>query len=412
MNVLYITHRVPYPPDKGDRIRNWHVLRQLARYARVNLAALADEPVPDSTLRKLNEICNEVTVVPVSKFLRTAGALKSALVGCSLSEGVFSNPVLKKQIEAWHLGSPFDAVVISASSLVAYARALRGVPVFVDVVDVDSQKWLDFAKVVPLLKRWLYRFEAGRIRRVERDLPGWAHTITLVSDAESRLFDAIAGKRCAITATNGVDLDFFSVSRGADSNVIAFTGAMDYLPNIDAVTWFANRVWPTLTRTIPGLRFRIIGRNPAPEVRKLASIGIEVTGSVADVRECLKDVAAVVVPMRLGRGLQNKVLEAMAMGKPVIASPVALEALKTVPGCDLLKAESELEWCEAVLQLVMHETCRRELGLNARQFVENHHDWATCLEPMMDRLRNVVQHSSVVKTSGMVLSEKPMEAVR
>jgi sugar transferase (PEP-CTERM/EpsH1 system associated) len=267
---------------------------------------------------------------------------------------------------------------------------LREVPAFIDVVDVDSQKWYDFADAVPVPKKWLYRFEASRIRKVERELPNWANTITLVSDAERDSFNTITGQSCAVTATNGVDLQYF-VSCDAETSrsrvrTLAFIGAMDYLPNIDAVIWFAKNVWPALLAAHPGIEFRIIGRNPAPSVKALAGSGIRVTGNVPDVRECLKDVPIVIAPMRLGRGLQNKVLEALAMGKAVIASPPTLVALKAEPDRDLLLAETPEQWIAAVSQLLRDSARCRELGAFGRRFVEENHDWEACLKPLIDRV--------------------------
>jgi sugar transferase (PEP-CTERM/EpsH1 system associated) len=398
--VLYVTHRVPYPPDKGDRIRNYHVLRQLGSCARVRLATLADEPVSTETREVLNELCETVAIESLTRFRKLFNGGFSALTGRSISEGAFANSGLKKTIETWHRAEPFDAAVISASSLVPYLRlsALKHVPAFVDVVDVDSQKWFDFANAIRGPKRWLYRFEGKHLRNVERELPAWANTITLVSDAESRLFDSIVGKKCAVTATNGVDLEYFSlagrVSDGDPSLTrpanIAFVGALDYLPNIDAAMWFTREVWTEVYRRRPDAAFHIIGRNPSNEIKKLAAIrGIEVVGSVADVRPHLTDAKVVVVPMRLGRGLQNKVLEALAMGKATVVSPPALAALRAVPGHDLIQAESPREWTDAIVNLLGNEPRCRELGANGRRYVEANHDWETCLRPLVDRIRAV-----------------------
>jgi sugar transferase (PEP-CTERM/EpsH1 system associated) len=407
--VLYVTHRVPYPPDKGDRIRNYHVLRQLGSCARVKLATLADEPVSAETRDVLNELCETVAIEPLTRFNKLFNGGLSALTGQSISEGAFANPRLKKTIEAWHCAEPFDTAVISASSLVPYLRSstLKNVPACVDVVDVDSQKWFDFADAVRGPKRWLYHFEGRRLREVERDLPAWANTITLVSDAESRLFDSIVGKKCAVTATNGVDLQYFSSDKpaaparaNADALAgaaglskpprLAFVGAMDYLPNGDAARWFVREVWPHVASKQPGAEFRIVGSNATTSVQKLAQVkGVTVTGAVPDVRPYLAGASVVVVPMRLGRGLQNKVLEALAMGKATIVSPPALAALTAVPGRDLIRAESPREWIDAIIELLGHEPRRCELGANGRRYVEANHDWDTCLRPLMDRIRAV-----------------------
>jgi len=209
--VVYLAHRVPYPPDKGDRIRNYHVLRELAKSARVWLACLADEPVSESTRAKLNELCERVEIIPVGGKLRWFRAAMSALRGRSLTEGAFHEPELSRMLERWKVESPFAAALVSASSLAPYLeRELRELPRFVDLVDVDSQKWFDFAESKPWPKSWLYRFEGRRVRKLEIRLSRWAKAVTIVSKAECDVYDRFAAPAKGMVATNGVDLEYFS----------------------------------------------------------------------------------------------------------------------------------------------------------------------------------------------------------
>jgi polysaccharide biosynthesis protein PslH len=391
--LLYLTHRVPFPPDKGDRIRNFHLLRQLARHFRVSLGCLADEPVTDETRRTLHDLCEQVTIVPTTRFGRLAGVAKSFLRGGSLSEGAFSNAELFRTIQQWHAATPFSVTAISASSLVPYLRSgsLRNVPAFVDVVDVDSQKWFDFAASAGFPKSLLYRWEGSRVQKVEKQLPTWAKASTLVSRAEVTIFDNIVGQGAGMVATNGVDLEYFQPTPNTPMKpAAAFVGALDYLPNVDAAIWFANDVWPAIRAKCPTAEFWMIGRKPTPEVRNLASLpGVKLIGQVPDVRPYLAEAALAVVPMRLSRGLQNKVLEAMAMGKATIAAAPALAALKAEPGQDLLQANSPQEWADAVVELLNNPERCQELGRNARAFVEEHHHWDKCLTPLIDRMKQV-----------------------
>ncbi|HEY2908713.1 MAG TPA: TIGR03087 family PEP-CTERM/XrtA system glycosyltransferase [Gemmataceae bacterium] len=389
--VLYLTHRVPFPPDKGDRIRNYHVLRQLARRHCVWLACLADEPIANETSVELNRLCERVTVVPVSpgRWLRAGTSL---LRGHSISEGAFAERGLRQAIRAWTQETHFAAALVSASSLAPYLRMpeLAAVPKLVDLVDVDSQKWSDFADYARGPKRWLYRLESRRVRKLERDFPKWTRAVAVVSQAEADVFDAFAGTGAATVAANGVDLDYFSISRESKTSAhpsCVFVGAMDYWPNVDGAVWFAREVWPRLRVQLPDAEFRIVGRKPTPEVQRLTEIpGVQVIGSTPDVRSFVAEASVVVVPLRLARGIQNKVLEAMAMGKAVVAAPPALAALKTEPGTHLLEAESPEEWIEALTGLFTNPQRRRELGLAARQYVKRHHHWETCLEPLLAKI--------------------------
>ncbi|MFO0805895.1 MAG: TIGR03087 family PEP-CTERM/XrtA system glycosyltransferase [Gemmataceae bacterium] len=399
--VLYLTHRVPFPPDKGDRIRNWHVLRQLVRRGSVWLACLADEPVPPETIAELNRVCGRVAIVPVTegRWLRAGW---SVLTGGSISEGAFWERDLMRVVRAWCGETTFSAAVISASSLAPYLRMreLADVPKIVDLVDVDSQKWSDFADAARGPKKWMYRLESHRIRKLERGLPQWTKAVAMVSRAEAAVFDSFAGAGAATVAANGVDLEYFTapaadagrltMATDAGRLACAFVGAMDYLPNVDAAVWFARDIWPAIHAKFPSAEFRIIGRKPSPEVQRLANLpGVNLIGQVPDVRPFVAEATIAVVPLRLARGIQNKVLEAMAMAKPVIAAPPALAALKAVPGTHLLSASATDDWVKCVSELFADPTRCRELGAAARRFVEEHHHWETCLEPLMERVFHI-----------------------
>ncbi len=385
-NLLYLAHRVPHPPDKGDRIRNWNVLRFLARRARVHLACLADEPVPAETRRVLTETCAELAIVPVG-IGRRLRMLGGALIGRTFSEGAFSSPQLRRVIRDWTAQTKFDGVIVSASSLVPYVRQTPGVPAVVDLVDVDSQKWLDFAASSSFPKSLLYRIEGRRLRNLERDLPTWCKAVLVVSQAETELYRQFAKPGPIYTVTNGVDLDYFQPKDVPEELACTFVGALDYKPNVDGACWFAEAVWPELHKRRPELRFRLVGRQPAAEVKKLADIpGIEVVGQVPDVRPWVAKSRVMVVPLRIARGVQNKVLEALAMAKAVISSPAALNGLGVKAGEHLLSASSPQEWIEAILSLLDDEDLRRRLGQAGRAYVEAHHTWERCLRPLADIL--------------------------
>jgi sugar transferase (PEP-CTERM/EpsH1 system associated) len=388
--VLYLTHRVPFPPDKGDRIRNFHVLRQLARRGRVWLGCLADEPVGADARAELDRLCERVAVVPAGRTFRWLRAGVGLLAGGSLSEGAFDAPRLRRTVREWAAETRFEAVVISASSMVPYLRqpGVAGMPAVVDLVDVDSQKWFDFAATASRApRRWLYRLEGRRVRKLEQEMPGWARAVTVVSRAEADLFEEFAGPGTATVATNGVDLDYFTPTGGKSDPACAFVGALDYLPNVDAAEWFAREVWPGIRAKVPSAEFRIVGRKPAPALQELARLpGVKLVGQVPDVRPHVAGAAVVVAPLRLARGIQNKVLEALAMGKPVVATPAALAALRTEPGRDLLSASTPAEWVQAVGGLFADPRRRRELGAAGRRFVEEHHHWERCLEPLLEKV--------------------------
>lgn len=384
-DILYLVHRVPYPPDKGDRIRAYNILRFLSERARVHLACLADEPVTEDIQRELQSLCYQVAIHPVGK-TRWLHALGSFLRGGSITEGAFTSFALLATLREWKKHTQFTAALASASSMVPYLRLpeLQNIPAVVDLVDVDSQKWLDYSKLRSWPLSQIYAAEGRRLRNLERNLTTWTRAVTLVSEAETALFREFSRPGGIHTVTNGVHLDPLQGDKpkGAENDCI-FVGALDYFPNIDAAVWFCKDVWPTIYARNPQATFSLVGRRPTPAVTQLAAIpGVKVVGQVPDVRPHLARAAIAVIPLRIARGLQNKVIEALAMSKAVVASPQALAALGTIPGTHLLSASSPEEWQNAILRLLQDKPLRQQLGTAGRTYVEQQHNWDACLEPL------------------------------
>jgi polysaccharide biosynthesis protein PslH len=387
--ILVLTHRVPFPPDKGDRIRTYHILKWLSARATVHLACLADEPVDQATRAGLDALCERTAIVPHQGRIRWMRGLGSFVAGGTVSLGVFHSPRLREVVENWAREHSYASAFISASSLVPYLRvgALRNVPAVVDLVDVDSQKWLDYANSGRGPKSWLYRAEGHRLRRLERGLATTVSAVTLVSEAERALYRQVCGVSAGPVhaISNGVDFEYFRPAEddaSVDEMGCVFVGALDYRPNIDGAIWFCREVWPEIRRRCPGASLTLVGRRPVPQVRRLADCpGVEVTGQVADVRPYVARAAVAIVPLRLARGVQNKVLEALAMSKAVVSSPQAVAGVRVERGRDLLVAEEPSAWVDSVVSLLRDPDRRRQLGEAGRRYVEQHHHWETCLNP-------------------------------
>ena len=390
--VLFLAHRVPYPPDKGDRIRTYHLLRHLARRATVHLAALADEPVTEATKAALHTLCARVAVVHRGRWAPWIRAMGAALGGRTITTSVFYSPALARVIRRWAAQTPFHASLASSSGMIPYQRlpGLREVPAVVDLIDVDSQKWFDYAAKARGLRAWIYRTEGRRLRRLEQTLPQWARAGTLVSEAETELFHRFCPWDNVHAVTNGVDLDYFRpcVPAPVEDRACVFVGALDYRPNVDAVCWFSKEVWPQLRQRCGDVRFRLVGRRPVAEVLRLGQIpGVEVIGQVPDVRPAMAQSAVAVAPLRIARGIQNKVLEAMALARPLVASPLALVGLGRRPDLPALTAATCSEWVEHIAHLLDDAPLRRRLGETGRKYVETYHHWDRCLEPFGTLLR-------------------------
>jgi sugar transferase (PEP-CTERM/EpsH1 system associated) len=389
-NILYLVHRVPYPPDKGDRIRNFHLLRFLSRHACVHLACLADEPVSGEVLEVLGRQAARLAVFPVGGWSRRGRIVGSLLRGHSATEGAFHSPTLQAVLRTWCADTPFHATLSSSSAMVGYQMmpGLRDVPAVVDLVDVDSQKWFDYARASRGPRSWLYGLEGRRLRRLEQQLALWARSITVVTEAEVDLFRQFAPAAPIHAVGNGVDLDYFQPTTAPEELACVFVGALDYRPNVDGACWFARAVWPAIHQARPEARFYLVGRQPVPAVQALAAIpGVEVVGQVPDVRPYLKRSGVVVVPLHIARGVQNKVLEALAMGKATVASPMSLAGLRGAATPGVRMASTAEQWTKTVLQLLDDASERRQLGEAGRHYVATHHCWDHCLEPFLDLLR-------------------------
>ncbi len=393
-SVLFLTHRVPYPPNRGDRIRTFHFLRHMATQANVWLASFADEPVADSTWKMLRGICHRVAIIPVHKRMRWVRAGVSVLTGGAISTGAFSSPRFRSILSEWGQQTQFAATLSSSSALVQYQRegVLRNVPAYVDLIDVDSQKWQDYSAATSGWKKIVYGLEARRLRSVEAGLADWAAGITVVSEAEAAIYRSFRETPLIRAIPNGVDLEYFQPTapkggQSAETNGCVFVGVLDYKPNVDGICWFAREVWPTVVAQRPDQKLRIVGREPSAAVRELVSIpGVEVVGTVPDVRPYLTQASVAVVPLHIARGVQNKVLEALAMAKPVVASPEPLVGLDVHDGLDVFRAESKEQWVSALLRLFDDAALRHEVGVAGQAYVTANHRWDQCLSSLTNFL--------------------------
>ena len=384
---LMLCHRVPYPPDKGDRIRSYRLLRQLTSLGGVDLGFLTDEPVPPRTQSHLREICDRVTFASVAGWQRWARASWYHLTGRSVTDGLFHSARFGKTVDGWLRQTPYDAIVTYSSAVLQYVLD-RGLDdrLVVDLVDVDSQKWFDYARRAHPPLSWPLRAEGERVRQIERRA-SQAEAVVLISEAEAKLYREFCPDANIVIATNGVALDYFQPQAAEERPICLFVGYLDYRANVLGLEWFCREVWPGLRARFPEAVFEIVGRNPTKAVRKLARHpGVEIIGPVEDVRAYLAAARVVVVPLRVARGIQNKVLEAMSMGKAVVATPVALEGISAVVSDDVLCADTPADWVEAVDSLWRDPSRRQQIGRNARNFVETHHDWDNCLRPLLNIL--------------------------
>jgi sugar transferase (PEP-CTERM/EpsH1 system associated) len=383
-DLLFLAHRMPYPPDKGEKIRAWNVFLHLARTHRMHLGCFVDDPADAAHLPALAAHCADLAAIPIERRRQTLRALARVRPGRPLTFGYFDDARLRRWVGG-KLAGGIDRVFVHCSAVAPYVIAAPGVRSVLDMVDVDSAKYAAYAARARGPLRLLWAREARTLLAFERRAAAAFSRTLFVSAAEARLFATLAPEAEGRIGwfSNGVDFSYFSpATPGATpyppgGPVAVFTGTMDYRPNIDAVAWFARAVLPLLRPRVPGLRFAIIGANPAAEVRRLAGPEVLVSGRVADVRPYLAHAAVAVAPLRIARGIQNKVLEAMAMARPVVASPEAAEGLRVIPGREVLLAAEPAAFAEAVGAVLAGR--HPGLGAAARAAVEERYAWSATL---------------------------------
>jgi sugar transferase (PEP-CTERM/EpsH1 system associated) len=383
MKLLYLVHRLPYPPNKGDKVRSYHLLKHLAARHDVHLGTFIDDPDDEQHLPRVRELCKSLHVARLNPRSAKLMSLRGLLSGEALSLPYYRDAGLQAWVDETAAREGFDAVVVFSGVMAQYTRGLRGVKTLVDFVDVDSAKWRDYAPEHAWPMSWLYRREFAKLLGFEQRVADSAACSFFVTDNEVALFRELSpGRSMRLAALgNGVDADFFTPDDSRASPFAAgelpvvFTGAMDYWPNVDAVTWFAQDILPSLRERFPALRFHIVGRSPTPAVQALAGEAVNVTGTVPDVRPYLQHAAAVVAPLRLARGIQNKILEAMAMARPVVAAETCVRAITPTPLDGLAPAGSETDYVERLTHWLLKPEAAAAAGATARDFVVGAYSW-------------------------------------
>jgi sugar transferase (PEP-CTERM/EpsH1 system associated) len=383
--VLLLAHRVPYPPDRGDRIRCWHLLQQLSTAADVSLAATADESVAPATRAALEAVCEQVCLVPLGRTSKWQAALKALARGTSVSEAVFRSRELARTIDGWHKQQPFDAVAVYCSSMFGYVESWSDVPRLVDLIDVDSAKWQSYADDSGVAKRWLFRREARLVAELERRIVQSAAAVALTTQREAELLRQVCPSADPLVVNNGVDVDYFRPQSSFTCGRLVFTGVLNYHPNVQGILWFAHHVWPRLREQFPDMTLEIVGRSPVAAIRKLhQQPGISIAADVPDVRPHLAQAEIVVAPLHIARGIQNKVLEAMAMQRAAVVSPAVAAGLSAKADEHFLVGDTPQQWIEQLSALHLDVERRQRLAARARIYVEERHDWSNCLQPIAD----------------------------
>jgi len=390
--LLYLVHRIPYPPNKGDKIRSFHWLKGLSAQYEIYLGTFIDDENDWQYVNQLDGYCKAVHIEKLAPSRAKIKSLTGLLSGEPLTIPYYASKKMQQWVSETIKKESITDVLVFSSSMAQFVdhQQFNNCHRVIDFVDMDSDKWMQYAEKKQWPMSWVYQREAKTLFEYEKAVARKFNNSLFVSNKESDFFSTKLNDDAVQVdyVNNGVDTAYFAHDKnlanpfGKNDKVIVFTGAMDYWANVDAVKWFASEVFPAVSKQLPTARFVIVGSKPAQEVLSLQTLdGITVTGFVDDVRPYIQYANVAIAPMRIARGIQNKVLEAMSMGKVVIASAQGLEGINAEVGKDLMLATARQQWIDQVVTLI--NQADELMEKNARECVLKHYSW----------------HSNIVKLS-------------
>ena len=413
MKVLFLCHRFPFPPNRGGKIRPFHMVRHLHESGHsVVVASIARSDAEARAGEGLAPHCTRFLMGRISQGGAVARMLATVPTPSPASMGYVLAPSLRTDVRRLLESESWDQVLVHCSSIAPYVADFAGAPKHLDFGDMDSEKWLDYAKERPFPLSAVYWLEGTKLRRAEALLARRFDTCSCTTPREVETFLSRGLGDQADCIPNGVNSEYFAPDGGAyDPNAIVFVGRLDYFPNIQGVVRFAREVFPVIRAAKPSAELTLVGAAPVAEVRRLAEApGITVTGTVDDVRPYARRAAVTVAPLTIARGTQNKILESMALGVPVVSTPVAAAGVQAVPGEHIAVAELGAGFAEAVVRLMEDAGERRRLSEAARARVLSHHTWDASMEALdraLSRCRETYQARAARSAARPVSEEAP-----
>lgn len=383
--LLYLVHRIPYPPNKGDKIRSYHLLRYLAQHYRVYLGTFVDSEEDWKYVDELRSLCAEVFVRPLNPTGSKIRSVTGFLKGVALTLPYYADKGMQSWVANIVDSRDIADCVVFSSSMAQFVTGdkYRKMRRIIDFVDIDSDKWQQYSHSKSWPMNWLWRRESRCLLQYESAVARDFKASVFVSKAEAELFQKLAPQVAnkVMHCNNGVDTAYFTPQMNfpnpydSGRQVIVFTGAMDYWANVDAVTWFSKEVFPLIQRKKANAQFYIVGSKPTESVLRLAKQdSVSVTGFVEDVRPYLANASLVVAPLRIARGIQNKVLEAMAMAKPIVVTPAAMEGIDLCPTYKPPISNDVVAFADLCVKL-LDTSGEYEPGLTGRECVLANYSW-------------------------------------
>jgi len=373
MRIFFLLPRVPYPTEKGDKLRAFHQIKQLSRHHEIILCSLNDSVLHKDALHVLKKYVKEVHVINLNKFSILFNILKAFFTGKPMQVGYFYSAAAKRSILRLIEQTKPDHIFCQLIRVAEYVKDLK-IPKTIDYQDVFSKGMDRRIALAPFYLRPFLKSEYRRLQNYEHMVFERFDNKIIISAPDRDLIPHPEREKIVVVA-NGVDTEFFSPVAGEKKYDLVFTGNMGYPPNINSAEYLVNQIMPRLMHQKHDLHLLLAGANPNIRVMVLKSANVEVSGWVPDMRDCYASAKIFIAPMQIGTGLQNKLLEAMAMQIPCITSPLAFQALNAKAGVDILVAETPDEYVKHVLFLLGNPEKAREIGLSGHRFVHENYSW-------------------------------------
>ena len=385
--LLFLCHRIPFPPNKGDKIRSFNILKKLSESYDIHLGCFIDDPFDEQYKGALQPYCKSVFSLSQSKTLAKVKGLSGFLTGKPITLPYYADRRMFSWVKEAVNGYGIRKVFVYSSSMAQYCEGsmFESMTRVIDFVDVDSDKWRQYAEKKSGIAKWFFNREYRLLARYEDKICHEFDHSLFVSPDEAALFrerqlnqdkDKVHG------LLNGVDVEFFDPDVAFEQEntpnapFISFTGAMDYWANVESVVWFVKHVWPKVREAKPDALFYIVGGNPTQEVKDLASVdGVVITGRVHDIRPFIAQASCVVAPLRIARGIQNKVLEAMALNKAVVCTSMAMEGINAENSSGVVVTDSQDEFADACISYLTAEPSE----ISNRQWIMDNFTWQSTL---------------------------------
>lgn len=393
--LLFLCHRIPFPPNKGDKIRSFNILKKLNKHFDVHLGYFIDDPFDLQYTDELNTYCTSQFFLTQNKRIAKLKGLTSFLTGKPITLPYYYDYKMQAWVNRITEKHNIERVFVFSSSMAQYCQkhTFEQATKVIDFVDVDSDKWRQYAQKTTGIYRWIYQREYRYLAKYEDLICRHFDYSLFVSPQEATLFSDrqnITEQGKVLGVLNGVDLDFFNCNKEfvkeaipEGESFISFTGAMDYWANVEAVEWFVSSIWPAIRSAHPQLKFYVVGGNPSKEIIALNNQqGVVVTGRVNDIRPYIEQAKCIVAPMQIARGIQNKVLEAMALSKAVVMTSLAAEGISLPDIQKEYVTNDEVTLIEHINKLLNNSDLCSEIGQENRRWMDTHFRWNDVLAPL------------------------------